>query len=324
ILTFFTGLLARRPFLWSFSSWLQIYMKGLCYSLLIAVSFLAVPSSGVAEKTEAQLRKELAELKKLNEDLQSQAATQQTEITRLKDEVTRLQQPAAPEPASQPLSEKAKNIWDTEVAIGANLSRGNNDSHRVKGAVKGTRKTEVDRLILSLEAESGENEGSTTSEYIEGSADYRRDIHDRLFWYALLEGRRDAIADLDYRFTLSPGLGYKVIDEEKIQLSFEAGPAYVLEQLSGEDLEHSIRGRVGQELTWQITSYAKLFQSLEFLSNLQETGDWIVEAEVGVETSITDSFSLRFSVKDIYDNQPAAGRQENDMSLNSAIVYKFK
>jgi len=293
-----------------------------------ALLTIAAASPVFADKqTDAQLRQQIAELKQKNQSLREGFASQSLEIEEMKSEIARLKQPPAPEaPASitPDLKPKSERIWETEVALGANLSRGNNDSHRIKAEIKSKRTTEIDRLILALAAEAGENEGTSTSEYIEGQADYRRDIHERLYWYALLNGRRDAIASLDYRFTLSPGIGYKVIDEDHLNLSFEAGPAYVLEKLENQDPEHSFRGRVGQELEWQINEWAKLFQNSEFLVNGQDTDDWILEAEVGVETAITKSFSLRFGAKDIYDNQPAAGRVKNDIQLNTSIVYKFQ
>ncbi|MEM1156828.1 MAG: DUF481 domain-containing protein [Verrucomicrobiota bacterium] len=295
-----------------------------CTALLTLLFALPISADPL---TETQLLQQIAELKQKNEALREGFRNQNVKIKEMQEEIARLKQPPAPQtPASATpdLKPKSERIWETEIALGANLSRGNNDSHRVKGEVKSKRTTEVDRLILALAAEAGENEGTSTSEYLEGQADYRRDIHERLYWYTLLNGRRDAIADLDYRFTLSPGLGYTFIDEEQLDLSFEAGPAYVIEKLEDQDPEHSFRGRVGQELEWQINEWAKLFQNSEFLVNAEDTDDWILEAELGIETAITESFSLRFGAKDIYDNQPAAGRKKNDIQLNTAVVYKFQ
>ncbi len=301
-------------------------MKPSLLPALIITLGLALPLHA-DEQTEAQLRQQIAELTQKNEALKAGFINQNEKIDQMQEEIARLKQPKeVTETANTTpdLKPKSKQIWETEIALGANLSRGNNDSHRIKAEVKSKRETEVDRLILALVAEAGENEGTTSSEYIEGQADYRRDIHERLYWYALLNGRRDAIANLDYRMTLSPGFGYKVIDEETYDLSFEAGPAYVLEKLEDQDPESSLRGRVGEEFNWQINSFASLYQNAEFLINAQDTDDWILEAEIGIETAITKTFSLRFGAKDVYDNQPARGRVKNDIQLNTAIVYKFQ
>jgi len=301
-------------------------MKTVITLSALVISLSAVFPANGNDSTEAELRRQIIKLKQKNASLSAGFIKQHQQIEQMREEIASLKQPAtaATENINPELTSQSQGIWETELALGANLSRGNNDSQRVKAEIKSTRTTEVDRLTLALAAETGQNEGTTTAEYIDGEADYSRDIHERLYWYALLNGRRDAIADLEYRVTLSPGIGYTVVDEEAWDFSFEAGPAYVLEKLEEQDAENSLRGRLGQELHWQISSFAKLFQSSEFLINAQDTNDWIIEAEVGVETSITKSFSLRFGAKDTYDNQPAVDRVKNDIQLNTAIVYKFQ
>lgn len=265
------------------------------------------------------LRAEIEQKRVLEEKFHAQ----QKEIEALKAKLAGQDKSSLPSSDPNALSQKAENIWKADIALGAGLTRGNNDSHRVHAEFSAERKTDLDELDLSIEAELGENEGETTSEYIEGSAEYRREISDRVYWYALGQGRRDALADIDYRATLGPGVGYRFLETDTLSLLFEGGPVYVAEKLSHESLEHSLRARLFEEFIWQITSYAKFFQTAEFLANTQDFEDWIFEAEAGVETSITETLSLRLSAKNIHDNLPAEGRDKNDLSLNSAIVYRF-
>ena len=51
--------------------------------------------------------------------------------------------------------------------------------------------------------------------------------------------------------------------------------------------------------------------------------NYIINFEIGIETSITKSFSLKTFVDDSYASQPATGRQKNDFKLVSGIAYKF-
>jgi len=274
----------------------------------------------VLQQKNDALRAEIAEKRALEE----QFAAQQKEIEALKARLAGKEGSTVAETAdAETLSQKAEQIWKADIALGASLTRGNNDSHRVHAEFSAERKTDIDELDFGIEAEMGENEGETTSEYIEAAAEYRREISDRIYWYGLAQGRRDALADLDYRTTLGPGVGYRILESDTLSLLFEGGPVYVAEKLSNESLEHSLRARLFEEFIWQITSYAKFFQTAEFLANTQDFEDWIFEVEAGVETSITETLSLRLSAKNIYDNLPASGRDKNDLSLNSAIVYRF-
>ena len=49
----------------------------------------------------------------------------------------------------------------------------------------------------------------------------------------------------------------------------------------------------------------------------------ILNAEIGLETDLTDKMSLRTFLQDTYDNVPAPGRKKNDLKLVTAIAYKF-
>lgn len=44
---------------------------------------------------------------------------------------------------------------------------------------------------------------------------------------------------------------------------------------------------------------------------------------MGVEADLTKKMSLRVTLQDIYDNEPAAGRKRNDIRLVSGVAYKF-
>ena len=67
----------------------------------------------------------------------------------------------------------------------------------------------------------------------------------------------------------------------------------------------------------------KLWQSLEFLPAVEDFSDYVVNAEVGIDTSLTKKLSLRTFVQDSYDSTPAAGRKKNDVKLVVGIAYKF-
>ncbi len=240
-------------------------------------------------------------------------------------EEARSQSPAPPSDSSAPSPvQKPASPWDAEFSLGANLSSGNNDSSRLNAAIKGIRTTELDKLSLGLQGEVGQNEGETNAQRLEATADYQRDLDPTWYWYLNGKAEHDDIAGLDYRITLGPGLGWHAIRTDTITFDLEGGPAWVAEQLDGGDLEHSLRGRIAQHFEWRFAKSAKLFQDLEFLDNLQDIEDWMLIAEIGIESNLTETLSLRVSAEDRYDNQPTDGRERNDIFLKSSVVYKFK
>jgi len=334
-----------------YDSVVRMIFGAIRFPFFTSLFFLAVAGSGFADNTNSELieqikalreqndqllqvrsaqARELEEVKQQlaedltakNRQLQAEFEAQQAEIAQLKKELAMVRQPT--EQQVEELTEKAKKVWSADIALGASLSRGNNDSHRVNAEFKAQRKQDDDQLDFGMRAEIGENEGETTSEYIEADAQYRRNISDKFYWYGLAQGRRDAVADLDYRISLGPGVGYRLIESEDFSLLFEGGPAYVAEKFASDSLDHSLRGRLYEEFVWNITPSAKFYQTAEYLNNLQDLEDWIIELEAGIETAITETLSLRFSAINRYDNVPASGAEKNDLSLNSAIVYRFQ
>jgi len=51
--------------------------------------------------------------------------------------------------------------------------------------------------------------------------------------------------------------------------------------------------------------------------------NYIINAEIGVETAMTKHLSQQTFIQDSYHSEPAAGRQKNDLKLVAALKYKF-
>jgi putative salt-induced outer membrane protein len=185
-----------------------------------------------------------------------------------------------------------------------------------------TKKWDKNEWMFGGDANYGETEGTKTAESIRGYTQFNRLFTDRAFGYLRLEGLRDEIADVDYRFTFSPGLGYYFIKNERTFLRAEAGPGYVVEKQGGVTDDY-ITLRIAERFEHKFNDKAKLWQSLEFLPQVDDWENFIVNAELGVETVLTESLSLRTYLQDTYDNEPAPGRKENDLKLFAGIAYKF-
>jgi putative salt-induced outer membrane protein YdiY len=133
----------------------------------------------------------------------------------------------------------------------------------------------------------------------------------------------DGIADLDYRLTISPGVGYYLLKETNTTLALETGPAVVIERLGGRDDTYAT-WRVAERFEHKFASRnTRVWQKLEFLPQLNQLDNYLVNAEVGLEAGITKKASLQAVLQDSYANQPAPGRKANDLKLISGVKYRF-
>jgi len=223
------------------------------------------------------------------------------------------------------------NGWESTVAVGLTLTRGNSDTLLANVNGQTMKKWEMNELMFGADGTYGESDfkqddGSTktetTAQNFKAFGQYNRLFTERFFGYARVEGLHDKIADIDYRFTFSPGVGYYFIKDARTFLRTEVGPGYLVEKQGGETDDY-VTLRLAERFEHKLNDHAKIWQAVEFLPQVDDFNNFIVNAEIGIDTAITKSFSLRTYLQDTYDNQPAPNRDQNDLKLVAGIAYKF-
>jgi hypothetical protein len=140
--------------------------------------------------------------------------------------------------------------------LGLTLTEGNSDTLLVTGSLLASRKGERNEISLGVDGTYGENNDVKNNETLHGFAQYNRLFTDRFYGYARLDGLHDAIADVEYRFTFSPGVGYYFIKNDKTRLSAEIGPGYIYEK-QGDDERGYFILRLARSLSTSSTTKQK-------------------------------------------------------------------
>jgi putative salt-induced outer membrane protein len=214
------------------------------------------------------------------------------------------------------------NRWEKTASAGLTLTKGNSDTLLATADILATRKWTQDELSLGASGSYGEDSDVKNNETLRGFGQWNHLFSDRFYGYLRLEALHDAVADVEYRVTLSPGAGYYFIKNETTRLSGEVGPGIVFEKQGTEEKEY-FTARVAERFEHKLSDRAKIWQSLEFLPQVDDFENYIINAEVGVEASLTKKLSLRVLAQDTYDNRPAPGRKANDIKLVSGVAWKF-
>ncbi|HWQ92826.1 MAG TPA: DUF481 domain-containing protein [Clostridia bacterium] len=215
-----------------------------------------------------------------------------------------------------------KSTWDSSAALGLTLTEGNSRTVQINGNLQSTKKWDQNEINLGADGTYGKDRSVKSAEALRGYGQYNRLFDDRFFGYLRLEALHDAIADVDYRITFSPGVGYYFIKNDGTNLRGEVGPGLVHEKQGGEVNTYATL-RLAERFEHKINDRSRIWQSLEFLPQIDDIENFIINAEIGIETQITKSFSQRTFIQNTYDNEPAPGRRENDVKLVAAIAYKF-
>lgn len=231
------------------------------------------------------------------------------------------------------------NKWEGSGAVGVTLTSGNSDTFLGNVTLNATRKAPKYEILLGASATYGTTEeeesfttasglvidretSETTTANAGAFGQYNYLFTDVCYAGARLDFLHDAIADVSYRLTFSPLAGYYFIKNEKTRLAAEAGPSLVAERVGGENDEY-IALRFAERFEHKFSDRAKVWQSVEYLPQIDRWGNYIINAEVGAEATLTQRLALRAVLQDTYDNEPADGRKKNDLKLITSLVYKF-
>ena len=212
--------------------------------------------------------------------------------------------------------------WESSVAAGVALTRGNSDTTLLTTKI-GTHKKKLDNeYIFGADAAYGENDGTQNQDSLHGMAQYNHLFSPLTYAFANAEALHDGIQDLKYRVTLSPGAGYYFVKTKATSLVGEAGPGMVSED-RGDVTDTYLSLRLAEHFDQKLNATARLWEKAEIIPEVNNFDNYVVNAEIGVETALTKKLSLQVTFDESYVNQPAAGRAKNDVKLVSGIVYKF-
>jgi putative salt-induced outer membrane protein YdiY len=217
---------------------------------------------------------------------------------------------------------QSTNKWQSSAGLGLTLTRGNSDTLLFTADAQTAKKFTTDELSFGASVSYGEQNDIKNNEAAKAYGQWNHLFSERFYGYVRAEGLHDAIADVEYRVTLSPGVGYYFIKEPKMTLSGEAGPAVVFEKQGGNEKTY-LTARVAEKFEYKFNDRARIWQSAEFLPQIDNLDNYIINAELGVESSLTKKTALRAVLQDTFDNQPAPGRKKNDLKLVTSVVVKF-
>jgi putative salt-induced outer membrane protein YdiY len=215
-----------------------------------------------------------------------------------------------------------KTAWESSISAGLSLTKGNSDTLLTTVAFKTRRKTVENEFTFGADGSYGENDNVKNNETLHGVGQYNHLISERFYGYLNAEGLHDGIADLQYRFTFSPGAGYYFLKEKNTTLAVEAGPGLIIQQLGGVGTTYATL-RLAERFEHKLDNGARVWEKVEFLPQVNKLHNFLVNAEVGAEAALTKTLSLRVTLQDNFINQPAPDRKSNDVKLISSVVYKF-
>jgi putative salt-induced outer membrane protein YdiY len=216
-----------------------------------------------------------------------------------------------------------KSPWQSNASLGLTITRGNSNTSLLAAKVLTDRKDSYNEWLFGADGTYGENGGTESADSVHGFGQWNHLFSEKLFGYLRVDGLHDRIADIKYRVTIGPGVGYYFLKETNTTLSAEAGGAEVFEELGSAHNSFATL-RLAEKFEHKFNEHgARVWQSFEILPQVDNFNNYIINAEIGVEAAIARNLSLQSYIDDSFDNEPAAGHLKNDVKLVTGIDYKF-
>lgn len=223
-----------------------------------------------------------------------------------------------PAPAMAP-----KNHWQNDVSVGLTLARGNSDTMLFTADYLAQYKTPLNEYKFGADGAYGDQDSKDTVNFYKAFGQWNHLFTDRFFGYVRADGLRDIIANVDYRFTIGPGAGYYLLKATNTTLAVEAGDAFEAQHLDGEGDQTFDTVRFAERFEHKVNDHVRIWENVEILPQVDKFDNYVVNSEVGLETALSKSFTLKTFLDDSYDHRPAPGKLKNDVRLVTALGYKF-
>ena len=219
-------------------------------------------------------------------------------------------------------AKREKGSWRRNLELGLATARGNSDTLRYEGSLGVDKETQSDYYRLQAGWRYGESEDVQDAENGTLEALYQHRLSERVYDGVELNVYHDQMASLNYRARSSVALGRHFIRTDRVVLSAEAGPGYVIEK-KREEKEGFIAGRVAQRLEVLISPTLQVWQTVEYIPNLGDSAVFFINGEAGLETALWSNLSLLLTVEDRYDSQPAEDKKSNDWTTATSLKVRF-
>lgn len=210
--------------------------------------------------------------------------------------------------------------WAGTGQLGGFISSGKVETSGLSAGLKLTREGAHWRHHVRLLADYQRSGGVTSREQFLAAFEPNYKFDDRLFAFGLAQFESDRQAGFDERYTLSGGLGIRLVNNDKLKLDVKASPALRWSDPATGGSETMVSGLAGLNYRWTLSPT---------LTSTQEASLYI-DAQNAIFTSLTalnvklgGKLSGQMALQTRRESDPAPGAPKSDTLTRMSLVYGF-
>ncbi len=224
--------------------------------------------------------------------------------------------------------------WTTEIGAGLAMTNGNSDTKNVNVSLNLVRDAKA-RSVFRFNGLylRGDKDGALIINQTAFTGRDEINLTTRTFVFAQAAFLKDTFKNINYLFSPTGGIGYKLINTDTQLLAIDNGVGGVWERDFAQD---SFGNRVPQDtkgsgaynaserFAWKMSNSTTVTQSLGNLWKTSDWGDSLHNFSAGIAASVTQRTQLKLEFLDTYKKKRAFGTpKKNDTTVITSLVVKF-
>jgi len=217
-------------------------------------------------------------------------------------------------------SASGETVVDRKVSLGGKLATGNTELQSVSLDFRLNRNRRlIDETTLKGRFDRESADGLETAYKLYGSARYARSWDRNLYNYYKLEAQHDRFQDIGLRLIPTLGVGYWFETGAESSAMVEAAAGYQWENLISQGVNDLLL------LTFSANyDHGPFSDDFDFYQAADDLANYRFTNLAKLTAKLNGYFSLKLSLKEEYNNRPAAGVEHNDLTLTVGVEFTSK
>lgn len=151
----------------------------------------------------------------------------------------------------------------------------------------------------------------------------------RFFFFGKAGAGFNAPAGLDLRLAPGAGVGYRVVDRERLTVSVETGGEWTRDEFEDGTSDEAVRLSAAESASWDLSETTSVVQAVTYRPEAAQLDDFLLDGRISVTTRIVEGLGLKVTFRDQYDSEPFVDpdtgeqRAKNDITFVTGLTYQF-
>ena len=182
-----------------------------------------------------------------------------------------------------------------------------------------------DEFVLKLDGAYGISNGSQTAGLFAQDAVYRHSLNEKMYAYLDDDARYDAIKGISLQATATGGLGFWLFHNDQFKLDARGGPGITYLKTFDGNESTGLAIEAGIRAEYVFNERVSASEDALYTLNATDVSIWRIHSEtaLNVKLDLERGLGLKLAFDEDYENQPSAGRKNNDTRLTLALTLDF-